>query len=108
VVLRDTYLPGMGCRVNGASVSCLPADGGMWTAVSVPRGHSLVYLNYVVPVDLWSAILSSIGLGVLIACWIVLLGWELYRRFVASYQGNHRRRSQQHQSEKSRSVAWPE
>jgi len=46
-VLRDTYLSGMHCQVNGRPVTCYPVDGGLWTAVSIPAGVARVTLGYV-------------------------------------------------------------
>lgn len=72
-VLRDTYLSGMHCQVNGRPQKCYPVDGGLWTAVSVPAGVARATLDYVstgVHLEFDVAIAGTVVLGL---GWIGLL-----------------------------------
>ncbi|KJE77253.1 hypothetical protein FEAC_09650 [Ferrimicrobium acidiphilum DSM 19497] len=73
VILRDTYLPGMTCAVNGQARPCRSVDGGLWVAVRVPgSGVSSVSLNYTTQLDIWSFRIGVAGLSFVSLLWLVL------------------------------------
>ena len=72
-VLRDTYLSGMHCRVNGRPVTCYPVDGGLWTAVPVPSGVSRTTLDYVTTSERLEFAVAVVGSVALAIGWLVLL-----------------------------------
>ncbi|WP_298335917.1 hypothetical protein [Ferrimicrobium sp.] len=73
VVMRDTYLAGMHCRVNGRSERCYPVDGGLWTAVHIPAGTSVTTLGYVGLGVRVEFVIGVIGIMVLALGWLGVL-----------------------------------
>jgi hypothetical protein len=83
-VLRDTYLSGMHCQVNGRPQKCYPVDGGLWTGVSVPAGVARATLDYVsTGVHLEFAVAVA-GTVILALGWIGLLVLSLRRKLVGA------------------------
>ena len=80
VILRDTYLSGMHCQVNNDHSPCYPVDGGLWTAVAVPRGVSTIKLDYLSEGDLVGFLLALIGMITILAAWLVYGIWGLVLR----------------------------
>ncbi len=80
VVLRSTYFPGMRASVNGQSVSALPVDGGLWTAVQVKSGDSRVVLTYETTSDRVELCLAVFGLFGLVLAWLGLAAKSVARK----------------------------
>lgn len=78
VILRNSYLPGMSCTVNGKATGCLSVDGGLWTAVHVPRGKSQVHLNYVDNLTKLEFLLALVGSVGVVLAWLVVLAMRLF------------------------------
>ncbi len=70
LILRNTYLPGMYCKVNDNPSPCYPVDGGLWVAVHVPRGVATIKLDYLSRGDLLEFLLEGIGMIALLAAWL--------------------------------------
>lgn len=78
VILRNSYLNGMNCSVNGKATRCLSVDGGLWTAVHVSSGKSRVHLGYVDNLTRFELVLALVGtIGVAIA-WLVVLAMRIF------------------------------
>ena len=73
IVMRNSYLPGMSCAANGRRTKCMSVDGGLWTAVYVPRGSSTVNLNYVGFSTRLEIVLTLIGIFGIGLAWLALL-----------------------------------
>ena len=73
VVMRDTYLAGMHCQVNGTFERCYPVDGGLWTAVHIPAGTSVTTLGYVGVGVRVEFVIGVIGIMVLALGWLGVL-----------------------------------
>lgn len=79
-VLRESYEPGVRASVNGRSVRASSVDGGLWTAVHVPRGTSDVVLDYATTADLVELGLAAAGLVALGVAWVSLGVGDVRRR----------------------------
>jgi hypothetical protein len=72
VVLRAAHAGGMTAAVNGKEAPALPVDGGLWTAVRVGPGRSVVVLHYATTAILAEFALGAVGLALLLVAWLVL------------------------------------
>ena len=70
-ILREADLPGSTCSINNKATDCISADGGLWTALRLPKGIATVRVNYVSTADTIEFILAELGLGSLAVLWIV-------------------------------------
>jgi hypothetical protein len=62
----------MTAAVNGKEAPALPVDGGLWTAVRVGPGRSVVVLHYATTAILAEFALGAVGLALLLVAWLVL------------------------------------
>lgn len=72
VVLRQTPVPGERLSVNHKDVQWVPVDGGVFTGVAIPRGVSIIEVNYLGPVlrvSWWISLVVSLLL--LLGCIIL-------------------------------------
>ena len=72
LVLRNSYLPGMTCSVNGHNTTCFGVDGGLWTAVQTTAGNSTVTLNYVNPTTRLEELVGILGSITILLAWLTL------------------------------------
>lgn len=86
-VLRESYVAGVRATVNGHSVATFPVDGGLWTAVHVGSGSSVVVLDYATTADLVALWVGVAGLAALAAAWFALGARALRRRRTPSPAG---------------------
>jgi hypothetical protein len=70
-VLREANLPGSTCSINNRHAHCISADGGLWTALRIPKGLSTLRINYVSTPDTLEFIVAELGLGSLAILWII-------------------------------------
>jgi len=87
VVLRESFLHGMTCFVNGRPSQCMSADGGLWTAVDVPRGVSVVKLGYVPSSDEICAWITVSGIILLLLAWMLVAGVTIAKGRVNRFRG---------------------
>ncbi len=80
VVLRESYEAGMRAMVDGHSVTALPVDGGLWTAVNVGSGISHVVLDYTTTADVVEFAFGAVGLALLALSWAALGASRWWRR----------------------------
>lgn len=79
-VLRESYMKGLRATVDGHSVTTLPVDGGLWTAVPVGKGTSRVVLDYATTADLVEFAAGAVGLAALALLWVALGVSDVRRR----------------------------
>ena len=70
-VLREANLPGSTCSINNRHARCISADGGLWTALRIPKGLSTIRIDYVSTPDTLEFIVAELGLGSLAILWII-------------------------------------
>ena len=83
VVLRAAHAGGMRATVDGRDTPALPVDGGLWTAVHVGSGQSVVVLHYASLAILAEFAIGGAGLGLLLLAWVVLAAVSARRSLLA-------------------------
>jgi hypothetical protein len=89
VVLRDSYAPGMTVSDNGRQEPALSVDGGLWTALEVPKGTSHVLLDYVTRSDVLEFVACGLGIALLAILWCLLGAFEVRSRIARTRRTSH-------------------